>query len=474
MIVAKKRALNSIREQSGETAHAFIRCNGPDCGVSEPAIPRLPVCRARGRGELPRPPEADEGAVVLNEPRSQRAIIASEWREGWSTGVATMLGMGLGAAIMPTVFSLFVRPLGEAFGWTPGQIGLAQNAALLSAIASPFAGRLIDRMGARPFILCGLAGMAAAYLALAAMPGRLALFYMLWATATVVGVATSGLGFSQVMGLVFPKSLGFSLAAGRTGQALAGIALPPALYAAIEAYGWRAGYALMAALILLVALPAVWRWLGRTAPKAPAPQALRESHRRRWTRLFSDRRIIIVALAAALAYAALIAIVSQLQPLLVSKGIAPASAAAMMGLIGASSFAGAFVTGLLLDRFWAPAVALAMMLAAASGAALLLWRGGDPRYAAAGLLLLGLGQGAEFDIVGFVVARYFGMRDFGGLFGIVVFSIAVGVAVGSSLIGLSFDAFHSYDPALGAAAGALVLSGSAYLLLGRYPDRLDG
>ncbi|WP_294190567.1 MFS transporter [uncultured Sphingomonas sp.] len=411
---------------------------------------------------------------MLNERQLQRAIIASEWREGWSTGVATILGMGLGAAVMPTVFSLFVRPLGEAFGWTPGQIGLAQNAALLSAIASPFAGRLIDRMGARPFILCGLAGLATAYLALAAMPGRLALFYTLWTAATVVGVATSGLGFSQVMGLVFPKSLGFSLAVGRTGQALAGIALPPALYAAIDAYGWRAGYVLMAALILLLALPAVWQWLERSAPKAPEPRTFRESHRRPWASLLSDRRIVIVALAAALAYAALIAIVSQLQPLLISKGIAPASAAAMMGLIGASSFAGALVTGLLLDRLWAPGVALAMMLAAASGAALLLWHGGNPRYAAAGLFLLGLGQGAEFDIVGFVVARYFGMRNFGGLFGLVVFSIAVGVAVGSSLIGLSFDAFHSYDPGLGVAAGALVLSGLAYLLLGRYPDRPDG
>lgn len=84
-----------------------------------------------------------------------------------------------------------------------------------------------------------------------------------------------------------------------------------------------------------------------------------------------------------------------------------------------------------------------------------------------------MGQGAEFDIVGFVIARYFGMRTFGTLFGFVVFAIALGVAIGSSLIGLSFDAFHSYDPALTAATGALMLSGFTYALLGRYPDRAD-
>lgn len=418
-------------------------------------------------------PRQDGGAIVPNERRTQLAIVASEWREGWGTGVATMLGMGLGAAVMPTVFSLFVLPLGNAFGWTPGQIGLAQNATLLSAIASPFAGRLIDRIGARRLILGGLAGMAIVYLALAAMTGRIALFYLLWAAASLVGVATSGLGFSQIMGLVFPKSLGFSLAVGRTGQALASVALPPALYAAIAVYGWRAGYALMAALILLVALPGVWRWLGRTAPTKPVHPMPEKPSRLTWGRLLTDRRVIIISLAAALAYAALIAIVSQLQPLLVSKGIAPAVAASMMGLIGVSSFAGALLTGMLLDRFWAPAVALTMMLGAASGAALLLWRGSDPLCAGLGLLLLGLGQGAEFDIVGFVIARYFGMRTFGTLFGFVVFAIALGVAIGSSLIGLSFDAFHSYDPALTAATGALMLSGFTYALLGRYPDRAD-
>lgn len=53
------------------------------------------------------------------------------------------------------------------------------------------------------------------------------------------------------------------------------------------------------------------------------------------------------------------------------------------------------------------------------------------------ILLIGLGQGAEIDIVAFMIARYFGLRSYGTIYGLSTLGIALGVALGASAIGRS-------------------------------------
>ena len=86
---------------------------------------------------------------------------------------------------------------------------------------------------------------------------------------------------------------------------------------------------------------------------------------------------------------------SQLQPLLVGKGIARATAANMVGAAGAASFVGALVTGVLVDRFWAPAVALVFACGSATGTCLLALNGSlDGLVGLGAITLIGLGLGA--------------------------------------------------------------------------------
>jgi hypothetical protein len=73
----------------------------------------------------------------------------------------------------------------------------------------------------------------------------------------------------------------------------------------------------------------------------------------------------------------------------------------------------------------------------------------------------------------FLVGRYFGLRQFGTLYG-VMFAIAIlGNATGSSLLGWSFQIFNSYSPALILFEVLLVVIGFCFLGLGpyRYPAR---
>jgi hypothetical protein len=76
-----------------------------------------------------------------------------------------------------------------------------------------------------------------------------------------------------------------------------------------------------------------------------------------------------------------------------------------------AALAGRFAAGYLLDRYFAPRVALCLFAIAAAGALVL----AGARSAAAGALgaaLVGVGMGAEADITPYLLSRYFGFKAF--------------------------------------------------------------
>lgn len=399
---------------------------------------------------------------------------AQEWRVNWRIGLAAFLAIGLSHGSFQAVSSLFVLPLQTAFGWSRSDVAFAFNASLITAIAAPFVGRAVDRVGTRWIMLGGMTVTALLYAGLAAMNGSLALFYLLSTLVSVIGLSASGLTCSRVISQSFVASRGLSLAVARSGLALASAGLPVALFAIIGHFGWRAGYLAQALLILCVSLPVVYLWIGRSQTPDHAEHVRPAADLPNWLHLLRSRHVWLLCMGAGLGYAPATAIMSQLQPMLVSKGIAGGDAAALVGLAGMASFIGALVTGTLVDRFWAPAIAFLFACGSAAGTCLLAMNATiEGPVAAAGILLVGLGLGAEIDIVAYIVARYFGVRSFSTLYGLAVFFIAVSGAVGASMLGIAFDRFGNYDLALFGIAACFLAAGCCYLMLGRYPSGRD-
>ena len=61
---------------------------------------------------------------------------------------------------------------------------------------------------------------------------------------------------------------------------------------------------------------------------------------------------------------------------------------------------------------------------------------------------MGLGQGAEFDILPYAISRYFGLRAFGAIYSSIFAAVTLGGAIGPFVMGMSFDATGSYSVAL--------------------------
>src|SRR5690349_14014783 len=78
--------------------------------------------------------------------------------------------------------------------------------------------------------------------------------------------------------------------------------------------------------------------------------------------------------------------------------------------------------------------------------------------------LVGLGMGAEVELMGYMVSRYFGLRAFGTAYGHAFGAFMISGALGVTLMGAGYDHFHSYAVPLASFCGAMVL---ALILLSR-------
>ena len=356
-----------------------------------------------------------------------------------------MLSMGAGISLFGHVTGFFVKPLAAEFGWSRGQISLASMAVLGTALAMPAVGMLVDRHGPRLFVLLGAILFAGAYAALALMPGELWAYYaIIVLIGLAAGPATAPLVVTRPLIGAFTESRGLALALGMSGAVAISTFVLPVLQYVISHYGWRTGYAAMVPLTLTLGLAAFFLLRGaspvKQASNGPAPEqaghTLREA--------LSDARFWLLAISMICISMAAGAFSSQFQPLLSDLSV-PGSTAALLGVwYAASVIVGRLGAGVLLDRLWPPAVGAVALSGPIIGMPLFL--AADPSLTGMliGAALVGLSTGAEADMLAFFAARYFGLKRFGAIFGVLGLFFGLSVAIGGIAAGFAFDRAGDY------------------------------
>jgi MFS family permease len=135
--------------------------------------------------------------------------------------------------------------------------------------------------------------------------------------------------------------------------------------------------------------------------------------------------------------------------MLTDRGATVQTAALGSSIMGVAVLIGRAVTGYLLDRFFAPRLAALFFGGAAFGIGLL-WAGTATPLALVGAFLVGLGLGAEVDIIAYLMSRYFGLRSFGKLYSFGFGAFVLAGALGSLAMGAGFDLTGSYRAPLSA------------------------
>lgn len=395
------------------------------------------------------------------------------FRNPWWIVFGSVLGLIVGnVTILQFCTSVLMKPIMAEFGWSrtvpSAAVGLGS---LFAAIATPFIGRLIDRRGIKPVTLTAIALFALATAAMAVAPGVAIVFLAMF---SVVGLFSGGqapLPYAKSIAAAFDRRRGLALGIAMTGVGLGAALVPRLTQTYLEHFGWRGAFAAMGLTVFVIAFPAVALFLrepGTRAAGAHAPSSAnlpgleaREVLRSRsfWIMAFVFTCIPVVANG----------IIFHLIALLTDRAIPAERAVAVFAAIGPSLIVGRLLCGWLLDQFFGPYVAVAFIVLPAIGVLVLL-TGVDPTLTTVGAVLVGLGLGAEVDLIGYLQSRYFGLRAFGQVYGYLFAIFTVGTGIGPFVMGATFDAFGSYRPVLMAFFVVLVAAAIAMLRLPRsYP-----
>lgn len=371
------------------------------------------------------------------------------WAIFAATAVLTFVGFGLTVNTSSLYWSSIEQDLGVSLA-SVSLMGTITGVA--GAVALIWAGSLFDKVDIRWALGGMIVAATLAYLLSAVAPNLIVLYI-----ANVVLGAVKAIAFGFVvpflLGNWFDKRLG--LVVGITGAltAIGGAIFSPIMGSVIESFGWRTGYVVTGAIVLVTMLPLAL-FVIRLAPTgeqkpygyvAGDPDAL-------------ESALPTVGVTASRAYKSApflgflaISILLQLTGALIQHiptyfttigiGLTAASGIYALLLVGAS--AGKLVIGAAIDRLNPTLVAGVFVAIAVAGWGMLLLFRGDT-VLSTGSFMAGVGQAVNLVAVPVLVRTAFGAKDYGKILAKVFMAGSFANAGGVYLHGLLYSATGSY------------------------------
>ena len=396
---------------------------------------------------------------------------------GWWLAIAAAVGLCLGGPpILVFSFPVFLKALVQDFHTSRSAISLAFSLHnLVATFASPVLGRLVDRLGARRVILPATLAFAALMIGNRVLTGSVRGLYVFNMVGAFIGVGCGPIAYSSVISRWFDRRRGSALAVMMFGVGLGASAMPSVIQRLISAFGWREAYAFYGLAMLLISLPVLMALL----KDAPEEMGLRPDGAQlstliekakidglTWSEARRTPTFWFMVTGYFLLGASVHACVIHLSAMLTDRGLTTQTAALASSVAGAGLLLGRVGSGFLLDRYFGPRLAVSFSIGAAVGILLLLLGHGVSTFV--GAFLVGLGMGAEGDIIAYLTSRYFGLKAFGEIYGYAFGSFVLAGACGALLMGLGFDRTGSYTIPLQAFLGAICVTIFLFSRLGPY------
>jgi len=391
---------------------------------------------------------------------------------GWWVVLASAIGLFWGVPITVYSFSVFFKPLMQEFHAGRAAVSLAFTLKLMAvAVCAAPIGWLTDRYGARRVILTGSGFFGSILLANRLFSGSIVQFYCFYVLLGCCVGAVGPIPFGSLVSRWFDRLRGLALGLTMLGIGLGAVIMPSLAQALIARFGWKTAYSILGASALLISGPVVAclvkespQELGLLTDGRAAKTGGIEDVRQGLTarKAWRSRDFWLMVLAFTLVSASVQGCVVHMAPMLSDHNLGGQAAALGSSLIGAAVVIGRIGTGYLLDRTFSARLASILFAVAASGIALLLLGSGPAVFA--GAFLVGLGLGAEVDLMPYLTSRYFGLVDFGKVYSSVFAAFAIAGALGPLIMGAGFDRTRSYSEPL---AGFLVATVLGAILMGR-------
>ena len=372
--------------------------------------------------------------VVLDGPYSW-------FRLAVSVLAATVVSVGMWSVVL-------VLPQVQAeFGVGRGDASLPYTATMVGfALGNLLLGRLVDRFGLATVLVCAALSLATGF-TLAAYATNIWVFAL--AQGLLIGSGAAA-GFAPLLADIshwFHRRRGIAVAAGASGNYLAGAIWPLLLRDVIIEDGWRQAYLIIAATCVLMIVPLALMLrrrmpLSAMAAGAPGgPSVPLDSG-------FSPRTLaLLLALAGVGCCVAMAMPQVHIVALCVDLGHGMAAGAEMLSVMLFAGIVSRLVSGFLADLIGG--IRTLLIGSVLQGMALVLYlpfEGLGALYLVS--LIFGLSQGGIVPSYAIIVREYLPAREAGERIGFVIMATIVGMALGGWMSGWIFDMTGSYQMAL--------------------------
>ena len=233
----------------------------------------------------------------------------------------------------------------------------------------------MDKFGLRPVMLMSIV-LFALNVAAIALSNTLAVFILLVAATGITGVGQGPIGYIKSISSYFDRQRGIAIGIAVSGTGLGTALLPQYAQWLITNMGWRMAYVGLAIVLVIIAVPSVFLFV-REPEDSPIARARRAASGVAILPGLSVNEAVLsrtfwllvgpTFLVATVINGSLVHVVS----LLTDRGWSPEAAAGIMVWAGLASLGGRVVAGWMLDRVFAPYVAILSFMVALAGLYLL-------------------------------------------------------------------------------------------------------
>ncbi len=394
---------------------------------------------------------------------------------GYPIAVVVFLSTGLSVGMTQYSFGEFAGPLKEEFGWTQTQLNLSLAFSFISGILAPFVGNLSDRIGIRPVMFISLLLIASGFL-LRPLITELWHWYLFSSLVYAGFPGATIMPVGKMVGLWFPKTRGRVMGAVVAGNNFGGITMPPLAAAIIASLSWEMAYLTFG--LIMAALGAVALFvivedenkieseMNRTG-RGDLAQIARAASQAGITvrEALMNRNFWLVMIGLVAATFTYQGVLTQLRQHFEESGFTPAVATTAISVIAGMGIGSKLAFGRASENITARIAtiisvslqAIGVFIIAQVDAAPLMW---------VGIFVFGLGFGGLGALIVLVVQEAFGMKEFGGIMGLMqVGMIASGT--GAPLVaGAVHDSTGSFDSSFMLVVGIFVI-GIVALVLAR-------
>jgi MFS family permease len=367
---------------------------------------------------------------------------------------------------LPFFYDFYIKE----FGWSRATVtsGNALGKLMVAPLFGFIAGWIIDRYGPKKMLIAGALMTGAALVGLGSMNST-GLFYLSYIFVAMGYVFGGPLPCQVLISRWFTKNRGKAMGIAYLGIGTGGFLVPLIAAGLINNFGWRTALFLLAALIVLIAVPLATFVKDspskiQTTVKAEPAVPVKDILKKPW--------FYMLAFGSMCSIAAVGGINQHLKLYLLDFDFSQNQAARIISLVLLMSLAGRVLMGWLADIFPRKYVMILIYLIVGGSIPLLLLPDFPGRiYIFA--VIFGIGLGGDYMIIPLMAGDLFGVRTLGRVMGIILVADGIAEASMPMLVGAIRDSAGNYIPGFIVLIGVALTGAVIISFLPRYSKATD-